>query len=284
MVNFMVNWSQIYRGLNLNPVPFHDRCVILKQKSTTSLAESEKPKNFKVKTIPAGEKAIPEFASVMGRLMGNVVTAIPFTRKSLKKMKNVATIDLPEGEFISTDDLLTAHIWRSLIVVRKGQGLASYNDKVTTLIRACNFRKRLELDPGYAANGVGQVTTELTVGEILTMKPLDVARNLRGSLTAHTRADVTARTSWLKNQQDKGFQTKTEFDPDALSFVVSSWGFSWWEAQFGDSIPLCFDHGAHVPIVSVIVPRLNGDGVVVYASGKEEACTAFANAMPPQAC
>ena len=39
-----------------------------------------------------------------------------------------------------------------------------------------------------------------------------------------------------------------------------------------DSTPLCYDHGAIVPVVAVIVPRAQNDGFSVYVSGPDDDC------------
>lgn len=277
-INLVRNWSLVHRGLPMDPMPVHERrCLV---DSEAPHGGSKKPDRFNMKVVPEGVKAMPEFAPVMGQIMGDTAVLVPFSADALARLKTAALACLPRGEFVSTDDLLTAHIWRALAVVRLHQGLAAA-DKVSTLIRACNFRGRIGLPPGYCANGVCQVWSELAVGDLVSMPPIETARKLRAALAAHTEADVQQRTKWLVAQHKAGFETKLQFDADALSFIVSSWGFPWWEANFGGStgVPVAFDHGAHVPIVSVIIPRKPGEGAVVYHSGTRSAVEAFAAAL-----
>ena len=49
-------------------------------------------------------------------------------------------------------------------------------------------------------------------------------------------------------------------------------------ADFGGA-PIRFEHGAFVPIVAVLVPRPNADGVDVYASGPPESTEIFARSL-----
>ena len=46
----------------------------------------------------------------------------------------------------------------------------------------------------------------------------------------------------------------------------------WQAADFG-AVPFCCDHGANVPIVATLLPRPDGDGVHLYASGTQEGDT-----------
>ena len=106
------------------------------------------------------------------------------------------------------------------------------------------------------------------------MRPSAVARRLRADLQALTPQAIAARTAWLRDAQRRGCATRQRFDAHALTFIVSSWNFGWEGADFGGA-PIRFEHGAFVPIVAVLVPRPNADGVDVYASGTHDAVEQF---------
>ena len=108
---------------------------------------------------------------------------------------------------------------------------------------------------------------ELSIGAI--------AARLRADLQALTSDEVAARAEWLREAQQAGCKTPQQFDANALTFIVSSWDFDWEGADFG-AAPIAFDHGCHVPVVGVIVPRSRGDGVLVTASGPRESVEQFA--------
>ena len=77
-----------------------------------------------------------------------------------------------------------------------------------------------------------------------------------------------------RTQQKAGTRVVGVYDENALTFIFSSWRFDWEGAAF-EGPPLCFDHGALVAIACVFVPRPNGDGLNVYASGPEQSLVAF---------
>merc|ERR1711974_348364 len=126
----------------------------------------------------------------MPKIMGPQVCVVPFSKAALQELTGTAKTGLQEDQFISTDDVLTAHVWQAMCAVRCTQlGLATDSEELTTTIcRACNIRKRTEppLGAGYCANGVTQAWTELTVRELLAMTPTEVALRLRATLQAHT--------------------------------------------------------------------------------------------------
>jgi hypothetical protein len=151
----------------------------------------------------------------------------------------------------------------------------------TTCMRATNVRGRTTppLPARFCGNAVIQTWTELPVCELLAMSTAAVALRLRTCLRAQTPARISATTRWLAHEQASGRSTTFAFDPMALTFIISSWNFAWQEVVFGereDDVPVAFDHGALVPIVSNFTPRENGDGLNVWHSGKREALEQFA--------
>ena len=84
------------------------------------------------------------------------------------------------------------------------------------------------------------MATDLCVRELLVeMSDADVALRLRASLQACTPAAVADRARWLQTVQRCGAKAVFDWDTQALTFIVSSWGFDWEGADFdgrhGDS-------------------------------------------------
>merc|ERR1712159_601588 len=93
----------------------------------------------RIKTVKPGENEIPEFAPVMNKIMGNNVCVIPMHKDTLNTMKNIASEGLEEADkYVSTDDVLTAKVWRAMCKVRCGQVGVNIDDagQKTTLNRA----------------------------------------------------------------------------------------------------------------------------------------------------
>ena len=221
----------------------------------------------------------PAFMSVMPKIGGSAVCVVPFAQSRLKLLKDQAAVDIPDDLFVSTDDVLTALVWKSLCAMRCSQvGVAVDSSELTTVARACQFRQKTNppLGSGFCGNGVAQVFCEMSVRELLESSTQAVALNLRERLKGFTSESVGAGAKWLSEQQEAGNKVFPEFDAKGLTFVISSWGFNWQGVDF-NAQPVAFDHGALVPIVSNIVPRPAGDGVNVYASGPQQSLELFAN-------
>ena len=276
-ISFVRNWSRVFRGLPLDPKPIHDRGLVDRLFAAEAAAAGGVgiPAGFKVRVSDGPPK--PEFMGVMPTIMGQHSAIVPVTSADLVRIKAADSAMLSGGAFVSTDDSLTARAWKALCEMRCQQlELPSDSELPTTCSRAWNFRKRTEppLGDGYCANAVSQVWSELTVGQMQTLPFYEVARRLRESLQASTSETVANRAHYLRTQQKAGARVVGVYDENALTFIFSSWRFDWEGAAF-EGPPLCFDHGALVAIACVFVPRPNGDGLNVYASGPEQSLVAF---------
>ena len=187
---------------------------------------------------------------------------------------------LQPGEFISTDDAVTARVRCDQL----GLDPATC-EETTTWSRACNFRARTEppLGASFCGNGVAGLFSELPVNAMLAMPPAQVALHLRAALLAKTPDAIAAKAQWLQRQRDAGRFVRSRFDSNALTFIISSWVLpsrDWTEVNFAGTSgsergPLAYDHGALVPIVVMVTPRPDGDGLSVYHQGTPEALKRF---------
>lgn len=280
-VAFFRNWSRVFRGLDLDPKPNHERTLV-NQLSSGSFAKGEKPANFKARAVPPGEQVVPAFAPLMPKINGTRTVAVPLSRGRLQEMTEAAKAEIAEGDYISLDDVLTAHVWQALVRMRCEQvGLTIDSEETTTLCRAFNIRRRTDppLGAEYFANGATQIFTELTVKALCATSPSAVARKLRASIGEHSSEETAALLQWYRARHEEGCKTPLVFDKFAMTFVVSSWtGFDWEGVDF-DAKPVCFDHGALVPFVAVFTSRPQGDGVNVYTTGTHESTEHFSRLL-----
>ena len=282
VVNFMANWSQLFRVVPLQPLPNHDRSTVLDELAAS--ADTTKLGAFgHYAVLPVDETGPPPpaFAGVMPKIAGPAVCMVPFNNNTLQQMKQAASVDMPDGLFVSTDDVLTATVWKAMCTMRCAQlDLAADSTEPTTVSRACQFRQKTvpPLGAGYCGNAVGSVCTQLPVCDLLAMSVQAVALKLREDISGVTSEVVGAGAQWMREQQQAGGKISPDFDPLALTFVFSSWCFDWESANF-NALPIRFDHGALVPIVCTFSTRPSRDGVDVYASGPLRSLETFAESL-----
>ena len=283
LMAFMRSWARAFRRLPPGPTPCHDRSCV----AALSLdpehgppAGGRPPGCEWAKVVPPGESSPPEFVGVLPCIAGPQACIVPLPRATLVAWKTAASLEaaLPEGEFLSTDDVVTARVWQALCAMRCTQlGLPVDSDLPTAVYRACNVRTRTDppLGPGYFGNGATQVCSGLTVRQLLASPVSEVARQLRTALLVFDAQAISTLAQWQHRQQDVGCTTTFTFDPHALTFIISSWRFDWEGVDFGAK-PLAFEHGALTPVVTVFTPRPQDDGLNVWHSGTPEALDQFA--------
>ena len=287
MITMMCNWSNIYRGEGLNPIPNHERNAALEPAAVTTAAfdstinstnDSIISTEATFVVVQKGETYVPPFTQQMSKIMGDskeecvACCCVPFPQKLCTTWKEESKKVLPEGTFCSTDDLLTARTWQALTKVRCGQVDVALDDEniTTTLSRAYNFRKRTDppLGPSYCGNATTNVRTTMSVKELLSMTSYELALLLRQHLIATPVEMISVRATWLKEQYDNGCTVAPMTDQQALTFIISSWNFNWEDVNF-NAAPIAYDMGVIIipTSVAVIVPRKDGDGFQVYVSG-----------------
>ena len=282
-ISFMSNWSCVFRGLSMDNPPVHNRMGACG--SQDQPVEDCQGIRERIKLVPNGEIAMPEFAPVMPKIMGRSVCLVPFSKSVLSTFKRECQAALPERTFVSTDDVLTAKVWKALCKSRcKQLSISLDSSEPTTCMRACNVRRRVHprLAPGYCGNCVINIYTVMTVQELLSMSVTEVALRLRTNIQKEcTPGRILALSTWMKVHQDTGLQTKITFDAKALTFIISSWIFpgAGWEGVDFNAIPICFDHGCLVPVVANFTPRPGGDGINVWTSGTKEAMECYADSL-----
>ncbi|KAK6527328.1 hypothetical protein TWF281_010514 [Arthrobotrys megalospora] len=191
-----------------------------------------------------------------------------FSGEALAELKASATESLTSG-YISTDDCLTALIWKSVTRARLPRLRPS--DKVT-LARAINVRPFLSLPPNYPGV-VTNMTYHNSTTEQLTSHDL-------GSISTNLRAEIDPKTSNLTHMT-KAFATYLHRSEDKTSInltatldlskdiMLSSWAkLNTYELDFGLGIgkPRAVRRPQFTPVESLmyLMPK-KADGEIVLA-------------------
>ena len=247
---FMRAWARCARGGEVSPRQDRWAPTAVDEEAPERWAPSEKP---------------PEFLGVARKIRTEDCCVLPLPASTLAALKAAAGGSEPHS---STDDVLTARVWRALVVCRLAQlGLPISKAGTTCCLRAANVRQVLGLSDEYAGNATTDVCTELPAKELLGARVGAVAGRLRRDLlTTRTPEKVTARGQFFLGAQKMRQRVRKRFDEKSLTFIISSWSAPWDAVDFGSGPPVAFDHGAIAPVVCVFVRRPRGDGVNVYVS------------------
>ncbi|KAA8544173.1 hypothetical protein F0562_022191 [Nyssa sinensis] len=165
--NFLVAWGQACRGLDINPLPFHDRTIFSPRDPPRFEFEHRgieyTGKNLK-KDYPLGDNIMEDI----------VVHKVHFTLEFLGKLKAKASSMNGGNKPYSTFESLVAHLWRA---ITKARALGGYE---TTHVRiSVNGRMRLNprVPPEYFGNLVLWAFPTAKVKDLLR-EPLPYAAKL----------------------------------------------------------------------------------------------------------
>ena len=146
-----------------------------------------------------------------------------FAPEKLAELKKVASKKCSPGTWITSDDAVTALLWRAITRVRS---LNLDKSLSSTMTRAVNLRGKLNppLPASFLANCVVGLFTDAKLSALLDdMDLADVALLLRKEI--NTVDDHFARSyiTFLRSLTDKGSITFTGSNPDR-DYCMSSWG------------------------------------------------------------
>jgi hypothetical protein len=145
-ITFMRNWARVFCALDIDPPPLHDRCIVnsldsgeLSPDSVTVFSSGK----MKMEALERGAAPVPAFAPVMPKISGDEVCVVPFPRTTCEALKAAAAEGLPEGSWVSSDDVVLAHVWKAMCEMRCSQlGLPLDSRETTTCVRCAPSRRR----------------------------------------------------------------------------------------------------------------------------------------------
>ncbi|EMC95515.1 hypothetical protein BAUCODRAFT_544077 [Baudoinia panamericana UAMH 10762] len=146
-----------------------------------------------------------------------------FNPHALTELKSSAMQHV-SSEYISTDDVVSALIWRSVTRARLPRFLGPAETR-TTFARQVNTRSHLRIPATYPGVVVHKVNTAMKVDDLLSTSLGEVASQLRGSLREEdlgyrTRVEATELYRRLPSGTIRGGTGQRDLSTD---IVMSSW-------------------------------------------------------------
>ncbi|KAK4482671.1 hypothetical protein RD792_009836 [Penstemon davidsonii] len=258
--NFLVAWGKACRGLNINPLPSHDRTIFSPRNPPKFEFEHRGveyiAKNFK-KVYPLVDNSVEDI----------VAHKVHYTSEFLAKLKaKASSMNGNNNKPFSTFESLVAHLWR---VITKARGL---NEFETTQIRiSVDGRARLKsmVPNGYFGNLVLWAFARSKVNDLLD-EPLHHAANLLHEAVINVNENyfksfIDFANHKVKNE-DLVPNTVSDTDESILwpNLEVDSWlRFPFYDLDFGEGGPYIF-MPSFSPTEGMIflLPSFVGDGSI----------------------
>jgi len=196
-----------------------------------------------------------------------------FSCSSQQHLKDRATTELPDDfiKFISTDDALSAFIFKSLLRVRRHR--LSDETRIVSLARAVDARRYLNVSTNYPGILQNMAYTKHSLADLNDLPLGHIAAGLRKQVDPGT-SDVAKRTRSLiaflsqapENLDKVSFTARQKYDAD---IALSSWSkvpAYDWDFGLGLGAAVAVRRPGFLPVESLmyIMPR-DRDGSIVVA-------------------
>lgn len=268
---FARDWAAAYRGETISQSPRLSDTAFTGGKCDESARLFEE-----LQAVPKSTYNTNNAVLQKQWLSGEDVVMAKFTISASFKeaLKQKANQELPSGKFASTNDALSAHVWRILCRLY-GENKPN---AATTLAMQVNCRKLAGMATEPFGNCITTCCSSMTVGDLNELSLSELALALRATLNGVCTEDLGARMKWLEHQQRR-LDKKVMFqvDPNALKFYLSSWQCDYGGVAFGER-PVWFDTSYVGPMTTILLYREDGS-VDVLSSGTQEKMDAFLAVM-----
>jgi shikimate O-hydroxycinnamoyltransferase len=257
---FMESWSREHRGLSY-PVPCHDRRLLDAVGRRAAQSEGDEVRHFVAVSRLAALRFYARIARASRRLVTQVFRLSP---GEVRRMKEVASADLAgTGQWVSTNDALTAHLWRSLAVLR---GRADASRESLGLIAGVRERLAPELHPHYFGNCASHTTPSMTAGDLRSRGLGAVALAVRRGLEESSLSKLRGEIAFLVSHRDSGLGGKVlprmMLDVFDSSVTFNNWSkLPFYALDFGGGAPFWYDVPAFpIPWLTLVAPTPAEDG------------------------
>jgi shikimate O-hydroxycinnamoyltransferase len=257
---FMESWSREHRGLS-GPVPCHDRRLVDAVGRRAAPGERDDDGRFVSLRRLAELRFYARIVRAGQRLVTRVLRLSP---DEVRAMKEVAAADLEgTGHWVSTNDAITAHLWRSLAELR---GRADASRESLGLIAGVRERLAPELPEHYFGNCASHATPTMTAGALRSASlgaiALAVRRGLDGISPSRLRGEIASLVSRRDAGRGGKVLPRMMLDVFDASVTFNNWSkLPFYALDFGRGTPFWYDVPAFpIPWLTLVAPTPAGDG------------------------
>jgi len=259
--NFYSIWSKEHRGetVDYSNIIFNDHSFLVPKD------QDNDNKNVESQKLSIDHQSTYIQNSFLDHMVwtGKLLANIPFnevyfehiTSEELATMKQVACKDLPSGSFLSTNEVLTAHLWKVFSCLRNIPPQASV--KVGLL---CNLRgRKSDLPKTYFRNSFTSLAIEMTMDELQKSSLSVVASKVHSVVRTYKDEKINHDLKILAEfGKSNPTLKRVSLTIDTLQYDTSftNWmSFPIYDSDFGKGAPIYFDSiGPPITNIAAMIP------------------------------
>ncbi|KAF0452390.1 Shikimate O-hydroxycinnamoyltransferase [Gigaspora margarita] len=187
LFTFIENWGRRARLEPIDP-PIHDRSLLKARDNPPTYVPFEYFVRKQIESNFSNAQMSPVTTPVTTKIFR-------FNHDDLKRLRDYYSVGIPNGSWISTNDALVAHIWRTVIRARN-------IDLNTEVFCSFSLDGRNRLNPPIAKSYYGNVNfrvcEKMLVSQLINGSPSSVALQIRKAVTDMNDSRIRSIIDWLE--------------------------------------------------------------------------------------
>ncbi|GAQ89351.1 HXXXD-type acyl-transferase family protein [Klebsormidium nitens] len=269
-------WIELFKGKEPPFVPVHDRSLLkasgepVPSKTHAVLGLAPTFPIPKVVKIMLGSPRLKRVIPYLPKRM--ILPDVPlhrlfFSKGKLEALKKDACEGLPAGRFVSTNDALTALLWRSISAAR---GLHKIPEQKTRLAFAADGRSKTEPPLPEEYFGGANITTlsDATAADLQNQPLSWSASKVRDSVSRVDAGYVRNVVDWIAEQPNKaalGLNINAHLGPDLLVSILTKFPIDLMDLGWGNALAVA-PGKYHIPFDGLVVLVGSRGGVCAFVS------------------
>ncbi len=215
------DWALLYKNLEYQPNVCHQRSLLeLTEEEINALKNSNPDFNHRRSlTVKEENVSLPPPPPTTKEIVTKV---FQFSAHELERMKSDSITHLPSDiDYVSTFEVLTAHLYRHVMLARQHSSSSIIRLYISTNIRSRLIQPSLSIT--YFGNAIMFSYSEIPMSELIQMNNLGLlASQIHKSIQANNNNDIRTTLAWIICQLDKTKITPT-CNLDETDFTISAW-------------------------------------------------------------
>ncbi|CAF1357395.1 unnamed protein product [Rotaria sordida] len=212
------DWAQLYKNLDYQPNVCHQRSLLELNLTDIEILKKTNPNFNNRKSLSVNI----ETSSLVQQTKQIILKTFRFSADELNRMKSDASSHLSSNvTYVSTFDVLTAHLYRHVMLARNYS-----KSSITKLYISTDIRPRLtqpSIPNTYFGNGTMLSYLEMNMTELINTNCLGLlASQIHKAIEENNNNDIRTTLSWIICQIDKKKILPT-WNLDETDFTISAW-------------------------------------------------------------
>lgn len=259
---FLASWSRLHRGqpaLGQAAELSHDRRQF---QALAQRADPNRARRSELFQVVSRMDQLRFYARLLAGSLRLQTRVLRLSEQEVQALKSAANAELSKpGQWVSTNDALTAHIWQQLSALRDRPDAS-----MESLGLLFDVRRQLGLPASYFGNAVSNTLPTRSAQELRTLPLGQLAHHIRAEREKRTRDELYAELAFLEERRNAGqsrrILPRLMLEIFQRSILINNYSkLPFYEVDFGGGTPFWYDMAmGPVPWQVIVASTPSQDG------------------------